>query len=331
VTPFLVAPFAGDWPATGFFDHASPAVTGQQLTFRGTSTWGPSGHRGYDWGMPEGTPLFAVAGGTVVTARDLGPTRCRQRVVPSSVMVKLDLGEQADGHRYQAVYAHLSSVAVQEGDRVEPGQLVGHSGNTGCSSGPHLHFTLTRSRAVEGRPVPVDPFGWGGPGPDPYRPGGAALWLPGQAPPVARYAAARELAASVGVRRIAGLDLGAPTAGEWVELAVRPDGAGSSLAGLSLEDLHGARLALPDLALAPGDVVRVWTGAPRAGEAPEARPGWRRVADLSWGRAEPVWDDLADCARLVDGAGAVVSTLPFGTIDPSICAGAIEPVAEEEE
>ncbi|WP_144235589.1 M23 family metallopeptidase, partial [Planomicrobium okeanokoites] len=46
------------------------------------------------------------------------------------------------GRSYEAVYAHLSKIAVSEGQRVIQGQMLGNMGNSGSSTGMHLHFEL---------------------------------------------------------------------------------------------------------------------------------------------------------------------------------------------
>ncbi len=97
-------------------------------------------HDGIDINAPTGTPVAAVASGTVTTAGWLGGY---------GYAVKVDHG---DG--IMTMYAHLSEVAVWEGQWVEAGELVGYSGSTGNSTGPHLHFTVL----VWGEPV--DPWGW---------------------------------------------------------------------------------------------------------------------------------------------------------------------------
>ena len=54
------------------------------------------------------------------------------------VVVSCDL----PGVDYSTLYGHLSSRVVEAGDRVEAGQVLGYSGSTGNSSGPHLHFEV---------------------------------------------------------------------------------------------------------------------------------------------------------------------------------------------
>lgn len=85
-------------------------------------------HNGVDFAIDTGTPILATAPGRVEAAAYDGPNGNR---------VAID-----HGYGYRSVYAHLSKIRVKAGDRVERGQVVGLSGNTGRSSGPHLHYTL---------------------------------------------------------------------------------------------------------------------------------------------------------------------------------------------
>ena len=74
-----------------------------------------------------------------------------------------------------AVYAHLAleSAAVVEGMNVTTGQLLARSGNTGFSSGPHLHFVVQKNA---GRELIAVPFDFAGPAGAPQRPE-RGLWL----------------------------------------------------------------------------------------------------------------------------------------------------------
>lgn len=100
------------------------------------------GHNGIDFGTPVDTPIQAVAEGRVVEVADEG-----DKGYGRYVKLSHPWGE--------SLYAHLSIHRVSVGDRVVAGQIIGLSGNTGNSTGPHLHFGLR-----------VSPFnrrdGWGG-------------------------------------------------------------------------------------------------------------------------------------------------------------------------
>lgn len=63
---------------------------------------------------------------------------------------------RADGTKYQTAYMHLSQMNVKEGDKVSAGQPIGVSGNTGNSTGPHLHFSVKKV-SVDGHSEQIDP------------------------------------------------------------------------------------------------------------------------------------------------------------------------------
>ncbi|MFJ4713425.1 LysM peptidoglycan-binding domain-containing M23 family metallopeptidase [Streptomyces sp. NPDC088785] len=90
--------------------------------------WSSGYHTGTDFVVPTGTPVKAVANGTVVSAGD-GGAYGNQIVI-----------ENADG--YYSQYAHLSSVGVSAGQTVTAGARIGLSGATGNVTGPHLHFEI---------------------------------------------------------------------------------------------------------------------------------------------------------------------------------------------
>ncbi|MEU7619210.1 M23 family metallopeptidase [Micromonospora rifamycinica] len=97
-----------------------------------TSCYGQRGgalHAGIDFALPAGTPIHAAAAGTVVKAGDVGDGY--------GISVFLD-----HGNGYLTHYAHQSSLEVAVGDRVGVGQVIGHEGSTGDSTGPHLHFEV---------------------------------------------------------------------------------------------------------------------------------------------------------------------------------------------
>ena len=90
-------------------------------------------HLGVDYGAPTGTPVIAVANGTVVSAGRNGA---------SGNMVRL---RHTNG--YETYYLHLSSFAkgIRKGTRVVQGQLIGRVGSTGMSTGPHLDFRIRKN------------------------------------------------------------------------------------------------------------------------------------------------------------------------------------------
>jgi hypothetical protein len=95
-------------------------------------------HTGIDIAAPYGTPVRATADG-VVTGADLG------RGYGHTV-------ELNDGHNVMTVYAHLSAVAVIAGQHVSRGEIIGYVGDSGRSTGPHVHYEVR----IQG--VPVNPY-----------------------------------------------------------------------------------------------------------------------------------------------------------------------------
>lgn len=90
--------------------------------------------KGTDIGVPKGTPVRAAMGGRVVTSQDL-PGNQSEGYRSYGRYVVIDHG---NGRR--TLYGHMNSRIAQAGDTVRAGQLIGMSGNTGNSTGPHLHF-----------------------------------------------------------------------------------------------------------------------------------------------------------------------------------------------
>jgi murein DD-endopeptidase MepM/ murein hydrolase activator NlpD len=78
---------------------------------------------------------------------------------------------------YSTRYAHMSQLYVSPGQIVDRAQVIGLSGNTGCSSGAHLHFGVY----VTSNWTAVDPWGWSGAGGDPWPSDPGILWLTGTA------------------------------------------------------------------------------------------------------------------------------------------------------
>ncbi|MDO8183775.1 MAG: peptidoglycan DD-metalloendopeptidase family protein [bacterium] len=98
------------------------------------------GHNGVDFGTPVGTPVMAARGGTILGSGNTDLT-CPGASYGQWVLIKHDNG-------LATLYAHLSVIKAVTGASVSTGELVGYSGNTGYSTGPHLHFTLFASEAV---------------------------------------------------------------------------------------------------------------------------------------------------------------------------------------
>jgi murein DD-endopeptidase MepM/ murein hydrolase activator NlpD len=89
--------------------------------------WSRGYHTGIDYAVPVGTDVLAVADGEITNA-NWGKSYGTQLV------------QKLDGGWF--IYAHLSKALVKPGDKVKAGQVIAKSGNTGNSTGPHLHAEL---------------------------------------------------------------------------------------------------------------------------------------------------------------------------------------------
>jgi hypothetical protein len=105
------------------------------------SKFGLPGHEGLDFFAPEGSGIYAVADGFVSDVRLDGFSNPMVKPYGNQVRIR-----HSDG--YESIYAHLSRVAVVRGQMVKAKQLVGLSGNTGHSTGAHLHLSLKQSGAT---------------------------------------------------------------------------------------------------------------------------------------------------------------------------------------
>lgn len=101
-------------------------------------------HKGIDFACPVGTKVFAVADGRVARSGWENADNHSQGY-GTRVMQHLTWG----GVQFFCWYGHLSECLVKEGDKIFSGQLLGLSGNTGHSTGPHLHFGIRKMDTSE--------------------------------------------------------------------------------------------------------------------------------------------------------------------------------------
>lgn len=120
-------PFRGDYAITLDYGETFPPLYTDE-----------SPHRGIDYGCPSFTPVLASADGTVTTVGNLE--------VGYGKYIKIFHDDQ-----YETLYAHLSRIDVKYGQKVKRGNQIGVSGNSGNSTGPHLHFEVRKNG------IPVDP------------------------------------------------------------------------------------------------------------------------------------------------------------------------------
>ena len=122
---------------------SSPVTFAPPLYVPYTDGFGPRGarmHTGLDFPAPHGTPVLAARTGVVTVAESIAG-------YGSTVALKHELGAST-------LYAHLSAILVQPGEKVAAGQPLGRVGATGAATGPHLHFEVrVRGAAVD--PLPA--------------------------------------------------------------------------------------------------------------------------------------------------------------------------------
>lgn len=113
---------------------------GTQFAKTNPGIYGRAFHNGMDFGLPIGEKAKAALSGTI---QGTGNTDAFPGCVSWGrwILLKHDNG-------LTTLYAHLSSIIVTPGERVETGQTIGFTGNSGASTGPHLHFTLYASQGV---------------------------------------------------------------------------------------------------------------------------------------------------------------------------------------
>jgi murein DD-endopeptidase MepM/ murein hydrolase activator NlpD len=128
------------WP----FPFSAPISSG--FGSRAAPCWGCSSyHQGLDFVPGYGTPIQAIAGGTVTLSQQGG-----------GFGNHVHIDHVINGQRVTSVYAHMvwDSSPLRVGDTIDAGAFVGLVGSSGISTAPHLHFELH----LDG--VPVDPYAW---------------------------------------------------------------------------------------------------------------------------------------------------------------------------
>ena len=144
VKGYEVEPVTLQTTSTSFIMPAKGRITSPFGKRKSPVAGGSTYHKGWDIGVPIGSKIVAIANGRVVNcgaAQGYG------------YWVKLDHGN-INGANFTSEYGHISSWCVRVGQIIKQGQQIAKSGNTGYSSGPHLHFTLKRNG------VAVNPKGY---------------------------------------------------------------------------------------------------------------------------------------------------------------------------
>lgn len=137
-------------------EYVSLSMPIREGVYRETSSFGPrwgSTHLGHDFAAPAGTPIHAIAEGTVTYAGGGKEGRSGMLVIIES---------EIDGETVEAWYIHMypDGVFVQEGDTVQVGDVIGAVGSYGNSTGPHLHLEIHTGNVSDSVASAVDPKQW---------------------------------------------------------------------------------------------------------------------------------------------------------------------------
>lgn len=123
----MIKPFKGDYPMTRGFASS--------IRLANDAKYGS--HKGVDWALPVGTKLYAAKSGRVTWAQDAGDAGLTVTIESGNLLIKC---------------FHMSEIAVKHNQQVKEGDFIGLSGNSGNTTGPHLHMQ------VESFQIPVDPL-----------------------------------------------------------------------------------------------------------------------------------------------------------------------------
>ncbi len=313
----FAAPFAGERAVASVFDHELPFQfsdnNGYLLSFWGERLSGIDGHNGYDWQLPEGTPVLATGAGTVTFA-GLEPAFVCPLLNRSVSGLWVTVAHRlADGRVVLTQNGHFSRIDVRAGQRVSTGEQLGLSGTTGCSTGPHLHFATFLQNSTGTAATVFDSFGWQGTTVDPWigNPVGTSsfmLWGASQTPPLYRELRRtgpypEPLFVAIKSLRYLGVDDDRNPNNEFVELDVSPTRADWDLGSDTLKNSRGVAFVFPPgFRVAGGQSVRIYSG--RGTNTPTA---------LYAGSSAPLWANQGDCIRLVDTLRRTLTGTAWGT------------------
>jgi murein DD-endopeptidase MepM/ murein hydrolase activator NlpD len=320
----FIAPFTtADYKTSNYFDHNIPKEfvdnNGVYTPWWGeNSLMGIDGHSGYDWQMDVGTPIRAVAAGTVISAGLSAPFLCPllgTTVQNPQVTIEHVLPA---GVRVRSVYVHLSRIDVTAGQVVTEGQAVGLAGGVGCALASHLHFEVRRvTETKTGQPTAIDPYGWSGAGADPWLSNAEGaqsinLWKAGQAPTLFRFAtvplnpnAGDNLFVGITSVRFQGVRDDQNPNNEYVEITRdnRFAPATLDLTGFTIKNKAGDTFTFPaGFALTTTRTsVRVFSGT-----------GTNTLTELFWGQSTGKWSNTAECVKFFNAAAVIRNQAGWG-------------------
>jgi murein DD-endopeptidase MepM/ murein hydrolase activator NlpD len=110
-------------------------------------------HNGVDFGLGNGTPLYAMSDGVIIHAGRQNKDDIK-RGAGYYVAYRSDLNGKKNTHEYYHMDEQLSKGMVKVGDKIKTGTQLGYSDNTGSSTGPHLHLRITEKGVSQG----IDPL-----------------------------------------------------------------------------------------------------------------------------------------------------------------------------
>jgi hypothetical protein len=332
-------PFAGEHYTSSMFDHKYPQefvhVDGSIVTHDNElTTIGVDGHQGYDFGMDEGTEVLAAYDGTVTYAGTEDTFFCPplNKMVAGKIVF---LRHQVEEEQFDSLYGHFSSISVSTGQVVKKGDVIGLSGNTGCSTGPHLHFDIRRRTNTNGgTPSSIDPSGWIATSDDPWKshPSGTEsfrLWASGEAPLEYREVNLppnpgenNSAAVAITTLRWAGpLDDLDPN-NEFIEITIDPrfyPSATYPIAGATLRNNKDEKFTFPaGSQLQSGQPVRIYSGS-----------GVNSATEYYWGRTTGAWDNSGDCARIIRASGVTTYAFSYGTATCTVSGASTESIGNE--
>lgn len=132
-------PVAAQYRISSPYGSRKDPVTGVEGTF----------HYGIDFAVPVGTPVVAALTGSIVKS---GWQDDKDHKAGFGYRV----WQKVYGQNAYIVYAHLSKIAVSLGDSITAGTRIGLSGNTGKSSGPHLHLEVRQGEISGTKGIPIE-------------------------------------------------------------------------------------------------------------------------------------------------------------------------------
>lgn len=312
------APGAGGAGAVVDGDFAFPAEK-DKVTM--SSPFGPREggfHKGQDLAGPLGTKVFAFADGEVVAAADQGVSGFGGWVV---------IDHNIAGEPRSTIYGHMNpgGVHVKVGDHVTKGQHIADIGNSGQSSGPHLHFEITKGLRLAGGQQ-EDPAPWlarigsgstggdgggdGGKAPAPAPApagGGSGATAPGADVPISVAPDAHSLDERQldNVRAIIAAGKGRGASPNVIKAAIMAAGQESGWRMLASHAVPES-LSMPNDGAAPGDASSVGLFQIQVPMNMPVADGMNRDKQISWfydtaasmsDPAKPAWEIAADAER----------------------------------